>query len=88
MNLLPPSNNFIFKALLVKNDALVLDILNSFPEFMGERNITEIKILNPELPKSTDREKASILDIRAKDETRRISTPPFSSWIKRPVKSY
>ena len=71
MNLLPPSNNFIFKALLVKNESLVLDILNSFPEFRGDRKITEIKILNPELPKTTDREKASILDIRAKDESGR-----------------
>jgi predicted transposase/invertase (TIGR01784 family) len=68
MSLLPPSNNFIFKALLVKNEALVLDILNSFPEFEGDRKILSIKILNPELPKTTDREKASILDIRAKDE--------------------
>jgi hypothetical protein len=59
MRFLPPSNNFIFKALLVKNEALVIDILNSFPEFEGERKITEIKILNPELPKTTDREKAS-----------------------------
>jgi hypothetical protein len=49
MRLLPPSNNFVFKALLVKNEALVIDILNSFPEFEGERKITEIKILNPEL---------------------------------------
>jgi predicted transposase/invertase (TIGR01784 family) len=40
-------------------------------EFEGDRKITEIKILNPELPKSTDREKASILDIRAKDESGR-----------------
>ena len=71
MRFLPPSNNFVFKALLVKNEALVIDILNSFPEFGGDKKITEIKILNPELPKSTDRDKASILDIRAKDESGR-----------------
>ena len=40
-------------------------------EFEGDKKITEIKILNPELPKTTDREKASILDIRAKDESGR-----------------
>ena len=68
MRLLPPSHNFIFKALLVKNEALVIDILNSFQEFEGENKITEIEILNPELPKSTDTEKASILDIRARDK--------------------
>ena len=68
MRLLPPSNNFIFKALLVKNELIVIDILNSFPEFQGDKKITEIKILNPELLKSTDSDKLSILDIRAKDE--------------------
>jgi predicted transposase/invertase (TIGR01784 family) len=68
MRLLPPSNNFIFKALLVKNELIVIDILNSFPEFQGDKKITEIKILNPELLKSTDSEKLSILDIRTKDE--------------------
>jgi len=68
MRLLPPSHNFIFKALLVKNEALILDILNSFQEFEGEHKITEIEILNPELPKSSDTEKASILDIRARDK--------------------
>jgi predicted transposase/invertase (TIGR01784 family) len=68
MRLLPPSSNFIFKALLAKNEILVIDILNAFPEFQGENKITEIEILNPELPKSTDADKASILDIRAKDK--------------------
>jgi predicted transposase/invertase (TIGR01784 family) len=72
MRLLPPSNNFIFKALLVKNEILVIDILNAFPEFQDDSKITEIEILNPELPKSTDTEKASILDIRAKDKKGRI----------------
>ena len=72
MRLLPPSNNFIFKALLVKNELLVIDILNAFPEFQDDNKITEIEILNPELPKSTDTEKASILDIRAKDKKGRI----------------
>jgi predicted transposase/invertase (TIGR01784 family) len=37
-------------------------------EFQGDKKITEIKILNPELLKSTDSEKLSILGIRAKDE--------------------
>jgi hypothetical protein len=41
MRLLPPSNNFIFKALLAKNEILVIDILNAFPEFQGENKITE-----------------------------------------------
>ena len=68
MRLLPPSNNFIFKALLAKNEILVIDILNAFPEFQGDNKITEIEILNPELPKSTDADKASILDIHAKDK--------------------
>jgi predicted transposase/invertase (TIGR01784 family) len=54
--------------LLAKNEILVIDILNAFPEFQGENKITEIEILNPELPKSTDADKASILDIRAKDK--------------------
>ncbi len=62
MSLIPPTNNFIFKPLLAKNEALVLDILNSFPEFEGDRKILSIKILNPELPKTSDREKVILLD--------------------------
>jgi len=66
--LLPLYNDFVFKALLVKNPDILLDILNSFPTFQGLQRIKEITILNPELPKSTDLEKGSVLDIRATDE--------------------
>ena len=66
--LLPLYNDFVFKALLVKNPDILLDILNSFPTFQGLQRIKEITILNPELPKSTDMEKGSVLDIRATDE--------------------
>jgi predicted transposase/invertase (TIGR01784 family) len=69
--LLPLYNDFVFKALLVKNPDILLDILNSFPTFQGMHRIKEITILNPELPKSTDLEKGSILDIRATDESGR-----------------
>ena len=69
--LLPLYNDFIFKALLVKNPDILLDILNSFPTFQGLQRIKQITILNPELPKSTDLEKGSILDIRATDESGR-----------------
>ena len=69
--LLPLYNDFVFKALLVKNPDILLDILNSFPTFQGLQRIKQITILNPELPKSTDLEKGSILDIRATDESGR-----------------
>ncbi len=69
--LLPLYNDFVFKALLVKNPDILLDILNSFPTFQGMQRIKEITILNPELPKSTDLEKGSILDILATDESGR-----------------
>ena len=69
--LLPLYNDFVFKALLVKNPDILLDILNSFTTFQGLQKIKEITILNPELPKSTDLEKGSILDIRATDESGR-----------------
>jgi predicted transposase/invertase (TIGR01784 family) len=69
--LLPLYNDFVFKSLLVKNPDILLDILNSFPTFQGMQRIKEITILNPELPKSTDLEKGSILDIRARDESGR-----------------
>ena len=49
MKLLPLSNDFVFKAIFARKPDLLLDLLNSFPEFSGERKNPEIHIL--ELPK-------------------------------------
>ncbi len=64
---LPLTDNFIFKAVFAQHEDLLLDLLNSFPEFSGEKKIVSLKVLNPELPKISDVDKLSILDIRAKD---------------------
>ena len=67
MRLLPLHNDYIFKALFVRNPDILLDLINALPQFTGEHKVTEISILNPELPKLGEIDKASILDIRAKD---------------------
>jgi predicted transposase/invertase (TIGR01784 family) len=67
MKLLPLSNDFVFKSIFAKNPDLLLDLLNSFPEFSGDRKIKTLQVLNPEIPKSFKDDKHSILDIRAED---------------------
>ncbi|HNF13714.1 MAG TPA: Rpn family recombination-promoting nuclease/putative transposase, partial [Leptospiraceae bacterium] len=67
MQLLPLNNDFVFKAVFAQNPDLLKDLLNSFPEFSGEKRISNLKVLNPELPKKFHRDKLSILDISAED---------------------
>ena len=67
MRLLPLSNDFVFKAVFAKNPDLLTDLLNSFPEFSGEKRIRNLRVLNPELPKKFHKDKLSILDISAED---------------------
>ena len=67
MRLLPLSNDFVFKSIFAKNEDLLLDLLNSFPEFSGKKQIRNLQVMNPELPKSFKDDKLSILDIRAED---------------------
>jgi predicted transposase/invertase (TIGR01784 family) len=64
---LPLTDNFLFKALFSQHEAMLLDLLNAFPEFQNKKRILKIKVLNPELPKASDLEKLSILDIHAED---------------------
>jgi predicted transposase/invertase (TIGR01784 family) len=65
--ILPLTDNFLFKAIFSKNEDLLLELLNSFPEFQEEKKIERLKVLNPELPKAEDIDKLSILDIHAED---------------------
>ena len=51
MKLLPFTNDFVFKAIFGRNPDILLDLLNSFPEFAGDKQIQDIQILNPEIPK-------------------------------------
>ena len=64
---IPFTDNFLFKALFSQHEDILLDLLNSFPEFQNKKQILKIKVLNPELPKVTELEKLSILDILAED---------------------
>ena len=68
MKLLPFTNDFVFKAIFGRNPDILLDLLNSFPEFAGDKQIQDIQILNPEIPKDILSEKLSILDIHAVDK--------------------
>jgi predicted transposase/invertase (TIGR01784 family) len=65
MKLLPLSNDFVFKAVLAKHPDLLIDLLNSFPEFSGEHQLRSLTVLNPDLPGTFKEEKHSILDIKA-----------------------
>lgn len=67
MKLFSLTVDFAFKVLFGQNPDLLLSLLNSFPQFQGEKSIASIKVLNPEIPKETDVEKLSILDISAED---------------------
>jgi predicted transposase/invertase (TIGR01784 family) len=51
----------------VRNPDILLDLINALPQFTGEHKVTEISILNPELPKLGEIDKVSILDVRARD---------------------
>ncbi len=59
--------DFAFKALFAQNPDLLLSLLNSFPQFQGQKCISSLKVLNPEIPKEMDSEKLSVLDISAED---------------------
>ena len=59
--------DFTFKAVFGKNPDLLMDMLNSFPQFQGNKQIKSLTILNPEIPKELTEEKLSILDIKAED---------------------
>ncbi len=64
---LPFTDNFLFKVLFSKNENQLLELLNSFPEFQNDKKILKIKVLNPEIPKASELEKLSVLDIHAED---------------------
>ncbi|MDX1959784.1 MAG: Rpn family recombination-promoting nuclease/putative transposase [Leptospiraceae bacterium] len=64
---LPLTDNFVFKSLFSHHEDILLDLLNSFPEFQASKKILSLKVLNPELPKLTDIDKLSVLDIHAED---------------------
>lgn len=68
MKLLPLTNDFTFKAVFSKHEDVLIDLLNSFPEFHVEKQIVSLKILNPEIPKGMKMDKAIVLDIKAIDK--------------------
>lgn len=68
MKLLSLTSDFVFKKLFSENPDLLLSLLNSFPNFSGEKSIKEIKILNPEISRDIFDDKLSILDILAEDQ--------------------
>jgi predicted transposase/invertase (TIGR01784 family) len=55
-------------AQLRNNPDLLLALLNSFPEFVDEKQIEQIYVLNPEIPKDFKKDKLSTLDIQATDK--------------------
>jgi predicted transposase/invertase (TIGR01784 family) len=65
--LLPLYDNYIFKKDFTKDKEILLDLLNSFPQFQGRKKITKIRILNPEILGSKKKVKDTILDIHAED---------------------
>ena len=45
MRLLPLHNDYIFKALFVRNPDILLDLINALPQFTGEHKVTDDLIL-------------------------------------------
>jgi len=68
MKLLPLTNDFTFKAVFSKHEDVLLDLLNSFPEFEDNKQIVSLRVLNPEIPKDMKTDKAIVLDIKAVDK--------------------
>ena len=58
--------DFAFKAVFGKNPDILLAMLNSFPQFQGQKAIKSLEVLNPEISKELEDEKLSILDIKAR----------------------
>jgi predicted transposase/invertase (TIGR01784 family) len=71
VKLLPLYENNTFKTVFTKDVEILLDLLNSFPQFQGKNRIRKIRILNPELLGSKKEVKDSILDIHAEDISNR-----------------
>ncbi|MCB1179546.1 MAG: Rpn family recombination-promoting nuclease/putative transposase, partial [Leptospiraceae bacterium] len=63
------TENFVFKSIFGSNTDILIDLLNSFPSFQGDKKIIDLTILNPEIPKGKLSEKLSILDIKAEDRS-------------------
>ena len=59
--------DFAFKAVFGKNPDILLAMLNSVPQFQGQKAIKSLEVLNPEISKELEDEKLSILDIKAED---------------------
>jgi hypothetical protein len=67
MKILPIHNDLVFKLLFSRDPEILLDLLNSFPDFKGRRKIKKLKILNPILLPSKKNYKNTILDIQAEN---------------------
>jgi predicted transposase/invertase (TIGR01784 family) len=68
IKLFPLTNDYVFKSVFVKDPRLLVSLLNAILFLDGNREIEEVEILNPELPKDSHDEKNSILDMKAKDK--------------------
>ncbi|MDX1960209.1 MAG: Rpn family recombination-promoting nuclease/putative transposase, partial [Leptospiraceae bacterium] len=67
MQTLPIYNDLVFKMLFSRDPIILIDLLNSFPEFQRQKKIKKIKILNPILLPKRKNLKNTILDIHAED---------------------
>ncbi|MBL0263418.1 MAG: PD-(D/E)XK nuclease family transposase [Leptospiraceae bacterium] len=88
MKLLPLTNDFTFKAVFSKHEDVLLDLLNSFPDFEGDNQISSLKVLNPRIEKEVnfplfkDREKFYWhFQIRDEEEREKCLTEDFSVRI-------
>ena len=61
----------IFKKVFSKDNEILLDLLNSLPQFQGSDRIKKVKILNPEILGTKKNIKNTILDIHAEDISNR-----------------
>ncbi len=80
--LLRPTVDFVFKRLFgdEKNADVLVSFLNSVFESANESLIESVEILNPFLDKEALSDKMSVLDIRARTETRTLVNIEIQLW--------
>ena len=82
LELLNPTMDFVFKRIFgdEKNADVLVNFLNSVFESANEPLIESVEILNPYIDKEALTDKMSVLDVRARTETRTLINIEIQLW--------
>ena len=72
MPLLNLKSDFVFRTIFHRSPRLLISLLNATLRLKEDKEIKEIMLLSPEIPKETYNDKLSILDIKAIDATKQL----------------